>query len=123
MKRLILRGAILGLVLVGSVAAAVANRYPLDGYEYTGIRRLRAYSMQLDGTMPGGLTLAAGAKISWDDIQLRLRGVNDDFDVPRDLPKHAALQAGIERIMASRSASYRIAVLDITDPETLFTPA
>ena len=111
------KGLILAGVVLATAAAGFANRYPLDGYEYTGIRRLRAYSMQLDGTMPGGLTLAAGAKIGWDDIRLNLRGVNDDFDVPRDLQKDAALQAGIERIMAQRSSSYRIAVLDITDPE------
>jgi hypothetical protein len=90
--------------------------YPLDGYEHTGIRRLRAYAMILDGTMPGRIALQPGARLSIGEIQLRLQGVNDDFDLLPGAPTDSALQAGIERIVGRRHPSYYVAILDITDP-------
>ena len=91
--------------------------YPLDGYEQTGIRRLRAYAMLLEGTMPGSLRLPPGALLSRSDIRLRLAGVNDSLDVGPDTPRDPELQAALERIAEVRDPSYRFAVLDITDPE------
>jgi len=90
--------------------------YPLDGYEQTGIRRLRAYSMLLDGTMPGSLRLPPGARLSRNEIRLRLAGVNDSLDVGPDTEHDSELQAALERIAETRDPSYRFAVLDITDP-------
>ena len=107
-------------VLAGAVllvpAATWLGAYPLDGYERTGIRRLRAYRMMQEGTMPGNVRLKPGARLPSSAIKLRLRGVNDTFDIPANRPVDPKLQAGIEKILAPRSPSYRIAVLDITDP-------
>lgn len=119
MSRRTLAAAVLFLVLavVPAVAWAGSVLYPLDGYERTGIRRLRAYSMILAGEMPGNLTLQPGARLPLGAIGLNLAGVNDSFDLPRDAPTDPELQRGLDRIFAQRSPSYRAAVLDITDPE------
>lgn len=90
--------------------------YPLDGYEHTGIRRLRAYSMIQEGLMPGNIRLQPGAKLPYDQIRLRMAGVNETFDLLPGAPTDSALQAGIERIVARRHPSYYVAILDITDP-------
>lgn len=90
--------------------------YPLDGYEHTGIRRLRAYSMIIAGTMPGRIALQPGATLPYDAIKLRMKGVNETFDLPRGAVTDPALQAGIDRIVARRHPSYFVAILDITDP-------
>jgi hypothetical protein len=101
---------------VVTTGATWGRAYPLDGYEYTGIRRLRAYSMLLDGTMRGNLRLAAGARLRRGDIRLRLVDVNPEYDITRDTPRDSVLQAGLERIFRTRDESYRVALVDITDP-------
>jgi hypothetical protein len=110
-------GAGLALLFLGLLGALGASRYPLDGYEYTGIRRLRAYSMIRSGTMPGNVAIREGALLSRDEISLRLAEVNDDFDVLPDTPIDSVLQRAVERIVGSRHPSYRVALIDITDPE------
>lgn len=103
-------------ILLVTTAARDAWPYPLDGYEYTGIRRLRAYRMMVDGSMPGGYRLPPGAKLPASAIRLRLVDVNDTLDIGPDTPVDRELELGLERIVATRDPSYRLAVLDITDP-------
>lgn len=91
--------------------------YPLDGYEYTGIRRLRAYSMIREGSMPGNIPLPAGGRLLRDDIQLRLEGHEAGLDLTADMETDSALQAGIDRIVGRRHPSYRISILDVTEPD------
>ncbi len=105
----------LALVALLSAAATVAP-YPLDGDEYTGIRRLTAYRMMQEGKMPGRVRLVPGATLPSSAIQLRMKGVNETFDIGPDTPKDPELQAAMERIVANRNPSYRAAILDITDP-------
>lgn len=93
-----------------------ATAYPLDGWEYTGIRRLRAYRMIHEGRMPGSLSLPPGALLPSSAIRLRLVGVGEGFDISEDTPRDPVLQNGVERILAGRHPSYRMALLDITDP-------
>ncbi len=104
-----------GVAGAGLLAAA-AREYPLDGYERTGIRRLRAYQLVLERKLPGNLRLPPGAMLPESGIRLRLRGVNDTLDLGPDTPRDSALQAGLERAIGSRDDSYRVALLDITDP-------
>jgi len=113
-------GARVGAVLAGLLAVSAlvpARPYPLDDYEHTGIRRLRAYSMILAGDMPGSLPIQPGARLPRSAIRLRLAGVNETLDLPRGAATDPELQAGIERIVGRRHPSYRVAILDITDPE------
>ncbi len=95
---------------------AVAAAYPLDGFEYTGIRRLMAYRLILEKKMAGNLDLKPGARLGVDQVRLRLAGVNDGFDISRDTPLDPQLQAGLQRIVGARHPSYRAALLDISDP-------
>jgi len=92
-------------------------RYPLDGYEATGIRRLRAYALIQEGKIPGTFKLLPGALLPSSAIQLRLAGENETFDIGPDTPLDPELQAGLERIVGRRNASYRAALVDITDPQ------
>ena len=121
-KRSTVRGSawlkigLLGAALLILAAFVLPWPYPLDGYEHTGIRRLRAYAMILDGRMPGNIVLQPGARLPRDSIKLRLASINDTLDLPRDATTHPELQAGIQRIVGARDPSYRVAVLDITDP-------
>jgi hypothetical protein len=98
------------------VAPAALLAYPLDGYEYTGIRRLLAYRLALDGKVAPVPNLVPGALLSGEQVRLRLKGVNDGFDLSDKTPRDPYLQQGLERIFAERDPSYGIAVLDITDP-------
>lgn len=116
-----LRRALMSLALVvGSIVflgwVADARPYPLDGYEETGIRRLLAYRLQIEGKMPGRLRLQPGALLPRDSIKLRLLGINDSFDISVDTPTDPALQEGLDRIVGNRHPSYRAALVDITDP-------
>lgn len=107
----------LALVACALMAGSVYYRpYPLDGYDRTGIRRLRAYRMILDGDMNGNLRLPPGAGLPTSAIRLRLKGVSDAFDLAPASPRDPRLQQGLERILRTRDASYRAAILDITDP-------
>ncbi len=107
-----------GCVPVVLAAALAAGRppYPLDGAARTGIRRLAAYQLIHEGTIAGSLRLPPGARLPTDAIRLRLKGVNDAYDVGPDTPRDSALQAALERIVGRRHPSYRVAMLDITDP-------
>ena len=96
--RWIILAVLAGAVLLAPAAAWV-GAYPLDGYERTGIRRLRAYRMMQEGTMPGNVRLKPGAKLPTMAIKLRLKGVNDTLDIPANRPVDPQLQAGIERII------------------------
>jgi len=109
---------------IAAIAVAIAlpatvglTRYPLDGYEYTGIRRLRAYAMIRDGQMPGNVPIPPGGRLGRSEIRLRLGDAGADLDIGADTPLDPQLQAGIQRIIADRDPSYRIAVLDITEPD------
>jgi hypothetical protein len=103
-----------GLTLAGATAAAFA--YPLDGYETTGIRRLLGYRLAIDKKIQSSVALPAGAFLKSADVKLRLRGVNDAYDINSQTPRDPYLKAGLDRIFGARDPSYSVAVVDITDP-------
>jgi hypothetical protein len=103
-------------LVVAAVHVASPPPYPLDGDTRTGIRRLTAYRLMQEGKIAGSLRLPPGARLPTDAIRLRLKGVNDTYDIGPDTPKDSALQAALERIVGRRHPSYRVAMLDITDP-------
>ena len=100
-----------------AAASAAAMAYPLDGYETTGIRRLLGYQLALDKKIQSSVALPPGAFLKTADVKLRLRGVNDTFDINSKTPEDPYLNAGLARIFGSRDPSYSIAVVDITDPK------
>ena len=104
--------AALALLLV----TATAFGYPLDGFERTGIRRLKGYQLSNEGKIKQTIKLPPGALAKLADVKLHLKGVNDSFDITPQTPRDPQLQAGLEKIFAGRDTSYNIAMLDITDP-------
>ncbi len=111
--------AICGLFFLCAAAflfRAAAYAYPLDGYERTGIARLLAFRLMQEGKLKGNVKLLPGALLPSSEIQLRLKGANDNFDITAQTKPDPYYQAGIERILAGRDPSYSLAFLDITDP-------
>lgn len=102
------------LALLGATAVAIG--YPLDGYETTGIRRLLGYRLAIDKKIQSSVALPAGGFLNSADVKLRLRGINDTFDINSKTPEDAYLKAGLQRIFGGRDPSYSIAILDITHP-------
>ena len=111
-----LRATWLAVLLFQATIAAFA--YPLDGYRETGIRRLLAYQLIQDGKLAGNFKLQPGALLDQDSIRLRLEGVQDSFDIGPDTPVDPRLQQGLEEILGGRHLSYRVALVDITRPES-----
>lgn len=107
------RSRLLAAVLL---TAGTCGAYPLDGYAYTGIRRLEGYRLVTEGKVRGAVRLVPGSQRRTADVVLRLRGVNDTFDIGDSTPRDPDLQRGLEKIFAGRDASYAVALLDITDP-------
>ena len=99
------------------LCATMATAYPLDGYKRTGIRRLLGYQLAQQGKVRGPKVPAGGMR-GETEIHLRLLG-NRALDIDAKTPRDPSLQAGLERILGGRSASYGVAVLDITDPRKL----
>ncbi len=111
--RLLLSGAaLLALLMLLRVST---QAYPLDGYGRTGITRLLAFRLIQDGKLKGA-RLPPGALLPSSEIQLRLKGVNDTFDITPQTSPDPHYQAGVERILGGRDPSYSLALLDITDP-------
>ena len=86
--------------------------YPVDGYEYCGIRRLERLKMILEGRFKGTAPVA-GARKSINEIKLNL--VDPPAQAAAELMKpDLSLQKGIEALFPDRHESYSLALLDIT---------
>ncbi len=109
---------LIGAVLAGVLAAAAGglSAYPLDGYGETQIRRLRAYRLIQEGLLRGHFELQPGALLGAHQIRLRLADLGSDWDITADTPTDPELQVGIERLFRNRDSSYKLAMVDVTDP-------
>ncbi|WP_289644404.1 serine hydrolase [Maribacter aestuarii] len=104
------------IVLVVMVASAFTTYtyYPIDGYERTGIKRLKRLERIKSGEIKDASTLPVGAMKSWEEIQLNLLERKEDsamglMTVDEDFQKEInALFRGLDR-------SYSLTVLDISD--------
>ncbi|MDA2931275.1 hypothetical protein MYX84_15245 [Acidobacteria bacterium AH-259-O06] len=112
----VLTGSSLTLALLSPGVTTSLPAYPLDGYEYTGIRRLASYQLIQEGKIAGNFRLPPGALLSQAEVRLRLAGVNDSYDVGPETRLDPQLQRGLERIIGGRRSFYRVALLDITNP-------
>jgi hypothetical protein len=100
------------LLCVGIVSA-----YPLDADKRTGIRRLAGYRLAQQGKTQGPKVPPGG---QWPESRIQLRLLaHKSLDIDANTPKDPALQKGLVEIVAGRSESYGLAVLDITDPRAL----
>jgi len=92
--------------------------YPVDGFKYTGIRRLERLRLRLEGKLGGRRVPVAGGRKSINDIRLHLIDYPDSLlrTIP---PPDSSLQIQIKRLFAHRNGSYSLALLDITPGKPL----
>lgn len=102
------------LVLSFACFAFTTINYPIDGYEHTGIKRLKRLELIKSGELKETVNLPSGALKSYKDIQLNL--------VPREsdslicfLKEDAGFQKEINALFKGLDKSYSLTVLDITD--------
>ena len=104
------------LVAIGlGITAQKSQSYPIDGYPYSGIKRLEYYRLADIGEIQGK-TLPAGAKLSIDEVKPRLIGSNP----PQELPTPSEqLSKQISQLIDQGGSRYSITVLDLSDPENI----
>lgn len=107
---------ILIAVLLLSAAFTTVSLYPIDGYEYTGIKRLKRLELVKSGEIKDGTPLPPGAMKSYTEIQLNLAAKKDD-SLSQFLQVNEAFQQEINNLFRGLDRSYSLAILDITDPE------
>ena len=112
-----LKIVVLGLCCMAFTIPVNEAMYPIDGYEYSGIKRLKKLQLSISGDLPDA-KLPEGAYRSINDIKLNLisRKQNNTQDI---LVEDAALQKKIDALFPRLDKSYSVTVLDITNPENL----
>ncbi len=91
--------------------------YPIDGYDETGIRRLKRLQLIMSGEIKEKMPIV-GAQKSICDITLNLQ--NAKGDSLNKLPKpDARLQKSLDALFPNLDESYSIAALDITPGKPL----
>jgi hypothetical protein len=91
---------------------AVAQAYPIDGYPYTGIRRLEYYRLAREGEIPGP-RYPKGQYLDMDRVQTRWKQSDGSMLPPADDDFSRKLTAMLE---SGARGNYGVAVLDLTDP-------
>ncbi|RED43427.1 hypothetical protein DFQ10_10525 [Winogradskyella eximia] len=111
----------LSLILVLFVlctAFTTLNYYPIDGYTHTGIKRLKRLELIKSGELVDAAKLPAGAMKSYMDINLNFTSKKAD-SIGSFLVVDEAFQKEISSLFKGLDKSYSIAVLDISDPDSL----
>jgi hypothetical protein len=93
------------------VAPLLAQAYPLDGYQETGIRRVEGARLANEGLAEGG-TQPPGALLTTGQVDLRLLD-HRDLALPGPDPQFTA---EVVKLLGEHAGEYGIAVLDLTDP-------
>lgn len=105
------------LLLVCS-AFTTMTYYPIDGYEMTGIKRLKRLELIKSGEMKDASTLPLGALKSYSEIELNLESRSKD-SVGALLVTDANFQKEISGLFRGLDKSYSLTVLDISDPNNI----
>ncbi len=98
--------------IFGFMAASVSWPYPLDGYAYTGIARVEAYRLAMEGRVRAPKQ-PPGALLASSQVDLRLLD-RSDFGIPAADPQFAA---NLEALLGEEADRYAVAVLDLTNLE------
>lgn len=112
-----LKIGLLGLACMAFTVPANDSIYPIDGYQYSGIKRLKYLQLTISGDLPDA-KLPAGAYKSINDITLSLlsRKQNKTEDI---LVEDPALQKKVDALFPRLDKSYSVTVLDISKPDSL----
>ena len=92
------------------LVASLCWSYPLDGYAFTGIKRVEAYRLAMEGKVRAPKQ-PPGALLTSSQVDLRLLG-HSDFDIPAADPQFVAK---LESLLGDEADRYAVAVLDLTD--------
>lgn len=106
------------LVLMICSAFTTLTYYPIDGYERTGIKRLKRLELIKSGEIKTTSPLPAGAMKSFDEIQLNLKSRSQD-SVGSIMTIDAEFQKEINNLFSGLDKSYSLTVLDISDSENI----
>ena len=98
--------------ITGLIVAAACGAYPLDGYEYTGIARVEAYRLAMEGKVRAPKQ-PPGALLSIDEVDIRLEA-RSDFEIP---PPEAEFVARVRNLLGAEADRYAVAVLDLSNLE------
>ncbi len=85
--------------------------YPIDGYDYTGIKRLDYYELAQRGEVKGR-QLTSGAMLPME--QIHLRGAAIDLDSAQPDP---AVSKALKGFLGNQAARYGVALVDLSDPD------
>lgn len=97
-------------VMLGAfVVSTTAGSYPMDGYDYTGIKRLEQARLTQEGKL-AGKPQPSGGTLPLEQVDIRLRD-RPDFEIPAPDPEFTRR---LEDIVGR--GDYSVALLDITDP-------
>jgi hypothetical protein len=99
-----------GTLVAAALAAGIAEAYPLDGYETTGIRRLEGLRLANEGVVKD-VKQPLGALLALQAVDLRLPGQTFDLPAP-----DAEFTREVTAVLAGEMNAYGVAVLDLTDP-------
>ena len=110
-KKSLLAGGLFALIAISSLAEV--NYYPIDGYQYSAIRRLNRLQKILDGEIKDSKPIT-GALKSIEDIKLNLTGLRGDSLATIPAPDKK-LQQGLNNLFPNLHESYSVALLDITE--------
>jgi len=114
MKKIIL----LLIVVFCASAFTTFTYYPIDGYEHTGIKRLKRLERIKSGEIKDATALPAGAMKSYNDIQLNLLDRKEDSAMAL-MHVDEAFQKEITTLFRGLDKSYSLTVLDISDPKNV----
>ncbi|GGW30972.1 hypothetical protein GCM10007383_15240 [Arenibacter certesii] len=92
----------------------MVNYYPIDGYERTGIKRLKYLELVKSGEIKSASPLPAGAYKSYEEITLNLLSKKKD-SLESILTIDENFQKEINGLFKGLDKSYSLAVLDISD--------
>ena len=104
------------ILTLACFAFTVSNYYPIDGYERTGIKRLKRLEFIKSGEIVETSKLPAGAMKSYMDIKLNLISKKEDSLVCF-LKVDPNFQKDINALFKGLDKSYSLTVIDISDPE------
>ncbi len=106
--------AIYSILLMLCAAFTTLGYYPIDGYEYTGINRLKRLELIKKGEIKGDLSLPPGALNTYSEIKLNLVTKNQD-SAGSLMQIDSTFQKEVNGLFRGLDKSYSLAILDISD--------
>ncbi|MGB7395253.1 MAG: hypothetical protein WA913_12745, partial [Pricia sp.] len=106
------------LIIVLCSAFTTLTDYPIDGYERTGIKRLKRLELIKSGEIKDAAILPSGAMKSYDEIELNLLARTTD-SVAALMTVDQDFQKEINGLFKGLDKSYSLTLLDISDPNNV----